>query len=243
VGVRDEPTGLLNPHAIRVFSSRLADAVGDVLARREFPLVLGGDCSILLGCLLALRRSGNPGLLFMDGQADFYQPEAEPKGEAASMDLALATGRGPAVVTDLEGRRPLVRDQDVVVVGYRDQEDAAQHGSQPLPPSIAAIDLATLRDEGAEGAARRAIDLLTRANDSERFWIHLDVDVLDDEIMPCVDYRMPGGLSWQELATVLHRAVVSGRAAGLDVTIYNPKLDPLGTAARGLVDTLVEALA
>jgi arginase len=243
VAVRDEPTGLLNPQAIRVFSGRLADAVGGVLARGEFPLVLGGDCSILLGCLLALRRSGHAGLLFMDGQADFYQPEAEPKGEAASMDLALATGRGPAVVTDLEGRGPLVRDEDVVVVGYRDRQDAARHGSQPLPPSITAIDLDSLRDEGADGAAGRAIDLLTRPAAPERFWIHLDVDVLDDELMPCVDYRMPGGLSWQELATVLGRAVASDRAAGLDVTIYNPTLDPLGTAAQRLVDTLVEVLA
>jgi arginase len=242
VGARDEPTGLLNPHSIRIFSGRLADALGGVLVRGEFPLVLGGDCSILLGCLLALRRSGSTGLLFIDGHADFYQPEAEPKGEAASMDLALATGRGPAIVTDPEGRRPLVRDEDVVVVGYRDRDDAARHGSQPLPRSIAAIDLETLRDEGAARAAERAIDLLTRPGAPERFWIHLDVDVLDDEIMPAVDYRMPGGLSWRELATVLRRAVVSDRAVGLDVAIYNPKLDPLGTAARGLVDTLVEVL-
>jgi arginase len=88
----------------------------------EFPVVLGGDCSIMLGCLLALRRRGRHGLLFLDGHADFYQPEAEPDGEAASMELALATGRGPVVVTDLEGRRPLVRDEDVVVLGRRDAE-------------------------------------------------------------------------------------------------------------------------
>jgi CRP/FNR family transcriptional regulator, cyclic AMP receptor protein len=45
----------------------------------------------LLGNLLALRRRGRYGLLFLDGHADFYQPEAEPNSEAASMDLALAT--------------------------------------------------------------------------------------------------------------------------------------------------------
>ena len=61
--------------------------------------MLGGDCSILLGNLLALRRRGRYGLLFVDGHADFYHPEANPNGEAASMDLAFATGRGPEVLT------------------------------------------------------------------------------------------------------------------------------------------------
>lgn len=51
---------------------------GEVLDAGDVPIVLGGDCSILLGNLLALRRRGRHGLLFIDGHADFYQPEAEP---------------------------------------------------------------------------------------------------------------------------------------------------------------------
>jgi arginase len=41
-----------------------------------------------------LKRRGRYGLLFIDGHADFYQPEVNPNGEAASMDLAFATGHG-----------------------------------------------------------------------------------------------------------------------------------------------------
>src|SRR5690606_19120616 len=111
------------------YATALAGAVEQVLERREVPVVLGGDCSILLGNLLALRRAGGRhGLLFIDGHADFYQPEAEPGGEAASMDLALATGRGPALLADLEGRGPLVRDEDVVALGRRDEREAAEAG-------------------------------------------------------------------------------------------------------------------
>jgi arginase len=36
----------------------LADAIGRVLDAGDFPLVLGGDCSILLGAMLALKRRG-----------------------------------------------------------------------------------------------------------------------------------------------------------------------------------------
>ena len=74
---RDPETMLLNPRGIADYSVALADVVARVIDAGEFPVVLGGDCSIVLGLpLLALRRRGRHGLLFLDGHADFYQPEA-----------------------------------------------------------------------------------------------------------------------------------------------------------------------
>jgi arginase len=239
----DPETRMLNPTGLRDYSSTLADAVGAVLDRGEFPIVLGGDCSILLGNALALKRRGRYGLLFLDGHADFYQPEAERTGEAASMDLALVTGRGPEIVANLEGRRPLVRDKDAVVFGFRDAERAAAEGSQPLPPTVAAMDLTAVRKRGIEQATRDALVHLAREDGPAGFWVHLDVDVLDDAIMPAVDYRLPDGLSWGELAVVLRAAVASGRAGGLEVTIFNPTLDTDDRIARALVDALVGGLS
>jgi arginase len=239
---RDPETLLLNPHGIADYSVALADAVGAIVDGGEFPIVLGGDCSILLGCLLALRRRGRHALLFLDGHADFYQPEAEPNGEAASMDLALATGRGPGLVTDLEGRCPLVRDEDVVVFGRRDAADAEAHGSQRVEDTaIEVIDLAAVRASGIEAAAAGAVERLSRAV-LNGFWIHLDADVLDDGVMPAVDYRMPQGLSWDEIKIVLRGAVGSGRAIGIDVTIFNPRLDAEGSIARAFTYALAVGL-
>lgn len=239
---RDPETKLLNPRGIVSYSVALANVVGRAINDGDFPIVLGGDCSIMLGCLLALRRRGRYGLLFLDGHADFYQPETEPNGEVASMELALATGRGPAVVSDLEGRRPLVRDEDVVAFGYRDGEYAAAHGSQRIEDSaINVIDLAEVRERGTDEAIHHAIQTLSQP-EVAGFWVHLDADVLDDAVMPAVDYRMPGGLSWEELIKVLQAAIGSGRVVGLDVTIFNPKLDEDGTIAAAFVDTLVEGL-
>jgi arginase len=240
--MRDSITGLLNPTGLRDYAHLLADATGEVLDGGEVPLVLGGDCSILLGNLLALSRRGRYGLLFIDGHADFYQPEAEPNGEAASMDLALATGRGPGVVADLEGRGPLVLDEDVVVFGRRDAEEAERAGSQRIEDTaIAVVDLPMVRDRGAQGAAHDAVERLRRS-ELAGFWIHLDCDVLDDAVMPAVDYRLPGGLSWNELETVIRVAIESGDALGLEVTIFNPALDTDGAIARALVARLVSAL-
>ncbi|MEJ8640884.1 arginase family protein [Streptomyces sp. MS1.HAVA.3] len=210
--------------------------------RRPLPLVLGGDCTVLLGNLLAVRRRGRYGLLFLDGHTDFYQPSAEPTGEAASMELALATGRGPRLLTDLEGRGPLLRDEDVVAFGFRDAAESREAGMQPLPPRLHAIDLDGVRAAGAATAAREAVGRLAH-DDRAGFWVHLDVDVLDDAVMPAVDYRLPGGLTWQELESVLCTALADERAVGLDVTIFNPRLDPEGAAAARLTACLHRGLS
>jgi len=239
---RDPATGLLNPAGLRDYARQLADATGEVLDGGEKPVVLGGDCSILLGNLLALNRRGRFGLLFLDGHADFYQPEAEPNGEAASMDLALATGRGPRVLADLDGRGALVRDEDVVAFGRRDAEEAEAAGSQRIEDTgVAVIDLATVRDLGVDRAVGDALQRVVRP-ELDGFWIHVDCDVLDDAVMPAVDYRMPGGLSWDELESVLAAAIATGRAVGLELTIFNPALDTDGVIIRTLVARLGRAL-
>jgi arginase len=238
----DPATRMLNPCGLREYSARLADVVGAVLDSGDFPIVLGGDCSILLGCALALRRRDRYGLLFLDGHADFYEPDTEPAGEAASMELALVTGRGPELITNLENRRPLVLDEDVVVFAHRDADRAAAEGSRPLPQTLHAIDLTNVRQRGIERAANDAIAHLERTGGPRGFWMHVDADVLDDSIMAAVDYRLPGGLSSDELSFVLRAASTSPHAVGMEITIFNPTLDPDGATARRLVDALVAGL-
>ena len=238
---RDSQTGTLNARAIAEWSPRLADAVESVLSQDEFPVVLGGDCSIVLGTALALRRHNRFGLLFIDGHADFYQPSANPNGEAASMDLAFVAGHGPTLLTDLEGRRPLIRDDDAVAFAFRDADEQAEYGSQPLPPNLRAFGLDAVRKLGIEAASRAAVAHLTRP-ELNGFFIHVDADCLNDAIMPAVDYRIPGGLWWDELDVVLRTALSSGRAVAIEIAIYNPNLDPQGRAGRKLSSVLAAAL-
>jgi arginase len=241
---RDSGTHIMNPQAIRDYSPLLADAVTAVLDAGEFPVVLGGDCSIVLGTMLALRRRGCYGLLYIDGDADFYQPEVNPLGGAASAsDLAFATGSGPDVVTDIEGRRPLVRAEDVVVFACRDAADRERRGCQPLPEGLLVIDRDQVRRVGAAAAARDAVRYLTREGGPEDgFWIHLDADVFDETIMQAVDDPRPGGLAWDEVVSALSIAVTSGHAAGLQVAIYNPDIDAGGSNGRGLAATVRKVL-
>jgi arginase len=103
---------------------------------------------------------------------------------------------------------------------------------------LLSFDLSAIRSCGIDAAAQAAVAHLTRDGGPRGFWIHVDADVLDDAVMPAVDYRLPGGLSWDELARTLQTGIESGRAVGLELTIYNPTLDAHGTGAAGLVEVL-----
>jgi arginase len=239
---RDKVTLLINPHSIKTFSLQLANRVSSVIRSRLYPIVLGGDCSILIGNLLALRRLGRYGLFFIDGHADFYQPEASLTGEVADMDLAIVSGRGPDILTNIDSLKPLVCDEDIILFGYRDREQAASFGSQDVRnTNIHSFDLTYINQRGITTAASEAVKNLLK-DELCGFWIHLDVDVLDDTIMPAVDYRLKGGLSFDELSELLKIIVESGRSVGMDITIFNPNLDPDGLIARRFVSSLLKGI-
>jgi arginase len=236
----DAATGVLNLAGISAYTVTLADAIEPLLARGDMPVVLGGDCSILLGCLLGARRRGRSGLFFLDGHADFFQPSAEPKGEVASMELAIAVGRHDTVLARPEGRSPLIREEDVVAFGRRDELDSDEHGSQRIEDSeIALINLARIREAGIAAATDQALAHLAGL---DGFWLHLDADVLDAKIMPAVDYIVEGGLAWDELVHALQHTFATGRVVGMDITILNPALDRDGSVVRRFADTVASAM-
>lgn len=241
---RDTMSNLLNPKAIKDYSIRLADSMKLLLQNNKFPIVLGGDCSILIGNVLALRRLGRYGLFFIDGHADFYLPEESPTGEVADMDLAIVTGRGPEILSDLDHLRPLVMEQDIVVFGYRDAEQSAMYGCQDIKKTtmMKAIELGEVRRLGFQNAATLGIATLLK-NELTGFWIHLDADVLEDSIMSAVDYRLPCGITFAELSNLLKLLLSSKKAVGISITIFNPTLDKDGSITRNFVSSIVVGLS
>ncbi len=239
---RDPKTQLLNAGSIREFSIDLSNVIIREIEKNHFPIVLGGDCSILIGIILGLRRIGQYGLFFVDGHSDFYQPQESPTGEVADMDLAIVTGRGPDILSNIEDFKPLVTDENVVVFGYRDAEEAAKYGSQNvLDTNMHVFDLAKIRELHVNEAASIAVNKIL-GNNIEGFWIHLDADVLDDRIMPAVDYRIADGLKLSELSTLLRILISSQRAVGISITIFNPSMDLDGSIAKNLVSSITLGL-
>jgi arginase len=65
---------------------------------------------------------------------------------------------------------------------------------------------------------------------------------LDDAIMRAVDYRMPGGLGWDELSALLRVLTGSGAVVGMNIGIFNPRLDASGSVARRFAACLVAGM-
>jgi arginase len=236
-------TRVRNGNALRTFSLDLAAEVERSLAGGGFPVVVGGDCSNLLGCLLGLRRAGGRGLVHVDGHSDFFHPgnydAASVLGAAAGMDLALATGRGEELLTRWPGvAGPLVDDADTVQIGERNGVDAY--------PGLAgtAIEIITVQALRASGVEQTAGRALARVRDRgiDRAWLHVDLDVLDQTVLRAVDSPGTPGLTWVELADLIRALVGSRRIAGLDLAIYDPDLDPDGTQAQAIVACIGSAL-
>jgi arginase len=239
---RDLATGIRNVHEIAEYSASLAPAVGSQLDAARFPLVVGGDCSILLGCALALHRRGRYGLVFVDGHQDLQTPLVSRTGGAAGMDLALAVGIGPAPLATLGGDAPLVAAPDVVMLGPRDNPAwYAGDDVRRVRDAMHVSYLTALRQTGMSAAGEAVANRFSRAGVTG-VWIHFDVDVLDDAVMPAVDSRQPDGLSYAELESLLRPVLDTGMVVGMNVTIYDPERDPDGDAGRALVDGLARLL-
>lgn len=239
--VRDSATDCINTEALADFSVTLSNAITPIISQGRFAFVLGGDCSILLGIMSGLKSIGSYGLMFIDAHADFYQPEKSTTGEAADMDLALVTGRGPELLTNINHLKPYVNDGNVIHIGQRDWHETKKYNSQDIKESgIECFDLEMIREKGIEKIVE---DVLTRIQSLplKGFWIHFDTDVLDDAINPAVDYRLPGGLSFAEAEYLLQKLIGTGRMAGISITIFNPKLDRGGSIAENITAMLGRA--
>src|SRR5262245_50231074 len=71
------PNRARNERQVLEYSRSLGDRVAAATSAGRFAVVLGGDCSVVLGCLLGARRTaGGPiGLVYIDAHADFATPE------------------------------------------------------------------------------------------------------------------------------------------------------------------------
>lgn len=228
-----------NEEDLIAYSRKLAERIADASANNQFVVLLGGDCSILLGALFGFRRAHRipVGLIYIDAHADFATLDSSPSGSAASMCLALATGRNDTRLAHLHENGPLVRSEDVVHIGRRD-DDEPWYGHAALTGSPALnIPHFSVREQGALHAARAALERVAR-KENGRFWIHVDADVLDPEVMPAVDSPLPGGLKLNELRELLFVLVDDPRSLGLQLTIYDPMLDPDRSCASKLVALL-----
>jgi arginase len=238
----DPNTGIWNGPKIRQYAIELADRVELELRAGRFPIVFGGDCSILLGNALAAKRIGRHGLLFLDGHDDFSTAVGGTMRGAAGQDLALVTGNGPPDLSNIEGLSPYFAEQDVVAFGFQHNEPEGEYDRSRFDATaIKKIGAVTIEKDGLEYSVTEALDHFDQ-HKIERVWIHLDADVIRSAEMPAVDSPEPDGLSMAELTTVLRMFMKSCLPVGIEITIFDPELDPSGDVATRFASCILEGI-
>jgi arginase len=236
---RDPATGVIGIEGVLATTRAVRAAVRDVVAAGARPLVLGGCCTLVPGALAGLRDAGGAvGVAYVDGHVDVYDGQSSPTGEAADMPMSVAFGLGPAAWVQAAGG-PSAAPADVLVLGARDREEAHDIAALRAGP-LAAVEVlgpGELRAQGLTEAAERAAQRL-----GPRFFVHLDLDVLDERAMPATDYLMPGGLQWDEVAALLGPLGRSPALTGLSLGCLNPEKDPDSSFTEMTCALLVNAL-
>jgi arginase len=235
---RRGPSGLLAEDALIAMIGQVREAVGAVREGGRFPLLVGGDCPVILGALAALQAgAGEPGLLFVDGHEDAWPPRASPTGEAADCELGLALRMYDAGLDSrLRAVLPRIRAGNVIAVGPRDAAELAGAGVPTLAGGLRALIRPAEFAADAGGAAAAAAALPVP------WWLHTDLDVLATTELAAVDYPQPGGLTWRQLGQLTSAALATPGCAGWSVCIYNPDLDPGLAGADAIIGYVVQAI-
>ncbi|WP_281232573.1 arginase family protein [Flavobacterium gelatinilyticum] len=156
-------------------------------------------------------------------------------GGAGGMIASIVTGNGHTKLTNILHLSPYIKEENLWCTGNREYDD--EYENQIKKSAATYISLAELRKQGIKNCAESFL-LEVKKKKLDGFWLHIDVDVLNDDIMPCVDSRTPDGLSYEEFNELLSYLFKSEKLAGLEITILDPDLDPSGTYTKDFITNL-----
>jgi agmatinase len=196
---------------------KVTAAVRAILAKKAFPIVLGGDHSITFPIVRAFDIPLT--VIHIDAHLDTWN------GAPGNLDHSshiLRVAALPHVKKIVQiGMRGLANDPEAVGNARKihttvfTSEEIHRHGVASVVAQIAP---------------------------SENIYITLDVDVLDPTVAPGTGTLEPGGLSFQELHDLLTALPAKGKLVGLDVVEVNPYRDPSGRTAQTAVRLIIDLL-
>ncbi len=224
------PSGLVADTALVAMVTDVSASLRRAWGVPAVPVVVAGDCPVLLSPLVAMHDQGGAGLVFVDGHEDAWPPAASTTGEAADSEIALALGLYPGPPA-LQRLLPCLDAAHLLMLGPRDRDELETAGVTSVSDRVRMLTDADLSHVDVDALVPTAVRE-TAATAPAGWWFHVDLDVLQTTALAAVDYPQPGGITWERLEG-LTRAVLSvAGCRGASVVIYNPDLDGGAAAAR-----------
>ncbi|MHA1989668.1 MAG: arginase family protein [Candidatus Hodarchaeales archaeon] len=224
---RDPNTEILDINGWKTLSFRIIEQLKNTDFDKEFHLIIGGDCSNLLGIMGHFKsKNEKVGLIALDAHTDYRLPEDSPTGEPADIEMAIITGTGPNEITSLFGSKPIIQEENVFLFGIRELDNICDSN----------IPYLTYKDMNYS-----LNNVIKRLNHFKMkklpVWLHLDVDVLDPKHMP-VNFPVPNGMTYSEVLDIIILIKNNIEVLGFSIGCYHPDLDKNQKATENLVELI-----
>lgn len=221
----------------------LRDGVRSVLDEGAFPLVVGGDHSIAVGTIAGVTshfhaKNEEIGLIWFDAHGDFNTPDSSPTGNVHGMPLASVLGYGDPLLTEIGARVPMVKPENVVLIGIRDIDDGERRLIRKS--GIKTYTMYDIDRIGMAQVAAEAIEHVTK--NTVGFHVSFDLDGCDPSIARGVGTPVPGGVGFRESHYLLESVAMSGKLLSLEMTEIDPLLDNGNQTAELARDLVLSAL-
>jgi arginase family enzyme len=192
------------------------------------PLLIGCDCSIVVGTTAALLRTGaEVHVLYVDGDFDDAAPAAGRCQSAAAMAVWLLT-RESAFWSG-----PPLPPSRVTVIGWSQPPQFPAAG-------VGSVSLAEVRRGGAQAAARAALAAVPA---SAHILLHVDIDVWRGSDLPAAYFPHTDGLSLAEGSALVGTLLQDPRLRLVEIAEYAALRDRDQQAIGQLLDLTVRGLA
>jgi agmatinase len=196
---------------------KITDAVKAILAKKSFPIILGGDHSITFPVIRAYDVPLT--VVHIDAHLDTWNGA---KGNLDHASWVLRVAKLPSV-------------KKIVQLGMR--------GIANDPEAIGnAKSLGTKIVTGEEIHRRGVSAAIEAIPQSENIYVTFDVDSMDPTLAPGTGTLEPGGLTFPEIDELMLGIPKKGKLVGVDIVEVNPYRDPSGRTAQTAIRLLVDLL-
>lgn len=194
-----------------------------------FTLILGGDCSIVVGTAESLQQvyGEDAHLIVLDGHVDVVKPEASRTVGAAGMGLWFLTSD-----PDTWWKKSANFTSDHIHV----------LGCHTIPEDTCGIPVTGLDELRQQGIAEAVRGVLNRLPQTAKILLHFDVDVCSKEVMSAAYSPSERGLKLAEVKQLLQLLVKDKRVIALEVTEFSGIRDLDGSQAEQLAQLLADVL-
>jgi arginase len=192
----------------------------------QLPVLLGCDCSVVVGTSQALSTMGKVHVIYIDGDFDDAPPDPAITRSGAALAVWLLTNPSPFS----SGSLP---PENVTVIGW---------SNGPFAGSTRAGSV-SLQDIRRIGPAEAIQQVLRRIPEDAAILVHFDVDVIRQSDLPAAYFPHADGLSLEETGVIIEAVFSDRRVRLVEVSEYAALRDLDGQSALRIARLLAHGLA